>query len=279
MEKPLSTIDLHCHSTASDGRLTPAAVVEAAAAAGVETLALTDHDTVAGLAEAHSAAARCGLRLLPGIELSTTWQKRTLHVIGLGIDPRSPRLQTVLQQVNQLRSERALAIAARIEKLGVRDALQRATALAGDAQLTRTHFARLLIDAGICKDMKKAFKRHLAAGKPQYVSVQWPSLEDTIATIHAAGGRAVLAHPLRYDMTGAWRQRMFTAFAAAGGQGIEVSCGNSDEADVTVAAAAALQHGLQGSMGSDFHDPEQRWARLGRMLPLPAGITPVWQGL
>ncbi len=279
MEKPLSVVDLHCHSTASDGRLTPTALVEAAAAAGVELLALTDHDTVAGIAEAQAAASHCGLRLLPGIELSSTWQKRTLHIVGLGIDPQAPALVAGLSGLQQLRAERATAIAAKIEKLGVKDALQRAAAIAGDGQITRTHFARLLIESGVCKDMKKAFKRYLSSGKPQYVAVQWPAPEDIIAWIHAAGGRAVLAHPLRYDMSAAWRQRMLTAFREAGGDAIEVCCGNSETSDVNTSAAEAVQHGLQGSVGSDFHDPEQRWARLGRIPPLPNNVTPVWAGL
>lgn len=279
MEKPLSLVDLHCHSTASDGRLTPTALVEAAAVAGVELLALTDHDTVAGIAEAQAAASRCGLRLLPGVELSSTWQKRTLHVVGLGVDPHSPALVVGLAVLQQLRAERAVAIAARIEKLGVKDVLQRASAMAGDGQITRTHFARLLIESGICKDMKKAFKRYLSSGKPQYVVVQWPGLDDIIGWIHAAGGRAVLAHPLRYDMSAAWRQRMLTAFRDAGGDAIEVCCGNSETADINTSAAEAVQHGLHGSIGSDFHDPEQRWARLGRIPPLPATVTPVWANL
>lgn len=272
----MKIIDLHSHSTASDGTLSPAELVAAAQAAGVDVLALTDHDSTAGLAEAMQAA-QSHLCLIRGVEISVRWQGRTLHVVGLGIDPDQPDLQAGLASQQALREKRATEIAQRLEKLGVEHALQEARALAGESQLTRTHFARLLVDKDHCKDMKQAFKRYLGAGKPAHVGAEWVAMETAIEWIHCAGGVAVLAHPLLYNMTAAWRGRMLAAFRAAGGEATEVCCGGSNAEQVQLSAREALQHGLLGSAGSDFHQPEQRWIRLGRLAAIPAGVTPVWE--
>lgn len=271
------TIDLHCHSTASDGRLTPAALVQHARAAGIDTLALTDHDTVAGLAPAAAMARAEGLHFITGVELSVTWSGKTLHVVGLGIDPDAPSLSEVLRRVQDTRASRAALIAARVEKLGVHNALARAQAAAGGGQITRTHFARLLVEDGVAADLKQAFKKHLGAGKPAQVRGEWLALEESVTAIRAAGGVAVLAHPLRYKLTAAWRERMLSAFVAAGGQGVEVSAGGSQQpTDLALMREAARRYGLLGSVGSDFHGPEQRWLRYGRLAALPHDITPVW---
>lgn len=270
-------IDLHTHSTASDGRLSPAALVATAAEAGVTLLALTDHDTTAGVAEAADAAGKHGIRLLPAAEISVTWQRRTLHVVGLGVDPNAPALADGLAGLQARRRERTETIGAKLSRLGVADAAARARALAGDGQVTRSHFARLLVEDGRCRDVKQAFKRYLKPGKPGHARVAWAGLDEAIGWIHAAGGVAVLAHPLAYGMTGAWRRRMLTAFTGAGGDALEIGCGNSTPQGVTLAADDARRHGLHGSVGSDFHGPEQHWLKLGRPLPLPADVPAVWE--
>lgn len=276
MKRPLSTIDLHSHSTASDGTLGPAALVAAAAAAGVTVLALTDHDSTAGLDAAQAAAAAHGMRLVPGVEISVSWERHTLHVLGLGIDPQAPALQRGLARLQAQRETRAEQIAARLDKAGLPDALARARALAGAGQVTRTHFARALVAAGLSKNLKKAFQRHLSAGKPAYVKTAWADLGEALDWIRAAGGEAVLAHPARYDLGPATRSRLLEAFRQAGGTGMEVSCGSSEPAEVEQLAAEAQAHGLLGSLGSDFHDPAQHWLGLGRLHPLPATLPPVW---
>ncbi len=271
-------IDFHCHSTASDGALSPSALVACAAEAGIDCMALTDHDTVAGLDEARQAAAGRGIHFVNGVEISVTWSNKTLHIVGLGIDPGSPLLEQALATVQSARGVRARQIAERLEKLGVTDAHARAQEMAAGGQLTRTHFARLLVEAGVSRDLKQAFKQHLGNGKPANVRAEWLSLDTAITAIRSSGGVSVLAHPLRYDMTGAWRQRMYTAFVEAGGQAVEVSSGVSQQPDeLATCQKEAIRHGLMGSVGSDFHGPEQRWIRHGRLAPVPRGVTPIWE--
>ncbi len=272
--------DLHTHSRASDGRLSPAELVEQARAAGVELLALTDHDTTDGLDEARQAADAAGIALINGVEISVSWEGKTLHIVGLNIDPRCPKLCAGLAGLQALREDRARRIAAKLASLGVNQPMERAAELAQGGQITRTHFARLLVSDGLVADLKLAFRRHLAAGKPAYVATQWAALDEAIGWIHAAGGLAVLAHPLRYRLSGAWRQRMLTAFKAAGGDALEVSAGASQQAqDLALCTRDALNHGLLASVGSDFHGPEQRWLKLGRLAPLSSQLTPVWTRL
>lgn len=271
------TLDLHTHSTASDGALTPAQLVATAADASVATLALTDHDTLAGIAVAGIAARVHGLRLIPGVELSVSWQRRTLHIVGLAFDCTNSTLNAGLRKLQHTRHERARRIATKLEKLGMHDVLARATALANGGQITRPHFARLLVEDGLCKNMQQCFKRYLKAGKPAHVSTEWATLEEAIDWIHAAGGIAVLAHPHAYHMTAAWRRRMYAAFTAAGGDAAEVCCGTSTPDQVQTHATLAMEHGLMGSAGSDFHSPEQRWLKLGRVPTMPRQITPVWE--
>lgn len=273
------SIDLHSHSTASDGSLSPTQLVMAAKAAGVDTLALTDHDTVAGLKEAARAAKRAGLRLINGVEISVRWEKRTLHIVGLGINPENPQLAAGLADLQQQRLLRAEKIASKLEKIGLANAGVRALKAANGGQVTRTHFARLLVEDGLCKDQKQAFKRFLGSGKPGHVSMQWTTLENAIEWIHRAGGLAILAHPLLYPQSAAWRRRMVAAFKQAGGDGLEICCGHSNAEQIQTSTRDALAHNLLGSVGSDFHAPEQRWLKLGRLTPLPSSLTPVWQRL
>lgn len=271
-----STIDLHLHSTASDGTLTPSELVEAASNAGVHIMALTDHDTVDGLTEAARAADERGLIVINGVELSVTWQRKTLHVVGLNIDPYHRTLREGLVNMRQRRMERAERIARKLERVGIPDALQGASKHAGDSIIARPHFARFLVERGIAKDTQDAFKRYLVRNKPAYVSTQWADLEDAIGWIRDAGGIAVLAHSVRYKLSGAWMRRVLIAFKDAGGQAIEVVCGNYTRAEIHTSVGYALRFELVGSVGSDFHGPSRMGCNLGKLAPLPESITPVW---
>lgn len=273
-----STIDLHCHSTASDGLLAPRALVERAHARGVTTLALTDHDSVAGLNEAGAAARELGVRLIPAIELSTIWSERAMHVVGLGIDPDAPQLQTLLRSLEAMRESRARLIGERLAAYGIAGTFEEAQALAQGLP-TRTHFARVLVQRGLAADVGQVFKRYLVHNRPGYVGAQWPPLAEVVACVRAAGGIAVLAHIHSYGWTGAWTRRILEAFVAAGGQGLEVVCGNSTKDSILTAAGHARRFDLLASLGSDFHDPGVGWIELGRLAPLPEGLTPVWERL
>jgi hypothetical protein len=270
--------DLHSHSTASDGTLTPTELVTRARANGVTTLALTDHDTVAGVAEAQAAGTRLGVTVVPGVELSATWAGKTLHIVGLALDPNTPALQRGLDRLQAQRTARAHRIAERLERLGVQDALARAQAQTGPGgEVTRTHFARALVEAGWAKTTQKALERYLLQRKPGYVPTQWPPLEEVVGWIRAAGGLAVIAHPGRYRLTGVKLTALAEAFTAAGGQGIEVVAGNHDRNQIATAARLAERHGLYASCGSDFHTPDSPWIELGRLVALPAACTPIWR--
>lgn len=274
-----STIDLHCHSTASDGTLSPAGLVRRAQAQGVQVLALTDHDTVAGVEEAASEARALGLELIPGLELSAVEQGRSLHVVGLGVDPRAPQLTSLIAKLDRLRVERAEQIGNRLARSGIDGAYQGACRLAAGAQPTRTHFARYLLKQGAVADLSGAFKRYLGQGKPAYVAAKWPPLAQVVAVVKAAGGIAVLAHPHSYGWTGAWTRRIIEAFVSAGGRGIEVVCGNSTRDTILNFSGYARRFGLLASVGSDFHGPTNPFVELGRIQPLPADLQPVWAEL
>ncbi len=272
-----SPIDLHCHSLVSDGALRPQHLVQHAAEHGIRQLALTDHDSIDGLTEAREEAKRLGLDFINGVELSVLWQNKTLHIVGLNFDPAHPQLLQVLDTLQSTRQERAERIAHKLEQAGVVRPLQRAREQAGSGQITRPHFARLLIEDGLVSDFKQAFKRYLGAGKPAAVKTHWIELSTAIETIHAAGGLAVLAHPLRYKLSGAWRERMYQAFVEAGGDGVEVSAGPSQQPhDLALSTRDALKHGLLASMGSDFHSDAQAWIPYGRLQPLSTQLTPIW---
>ncbi|WP_420426415.1 PHP domain-containing protein [Algiphilus sp.] len=270
--------DYHIHSDVSDGVLPVDALVARLAAHGIEEWALTDHDTVDGLPAAAQASSAHGLRLLPGIELSCTFNAHTVHVVGLAIDPGNRTLQGALQRLDAQRQSRAEQIAQRLSAAGVPEALAQTRRIAGHDRLTRTHFARMLVTQGYARDMKAAFQRHLADGKGAAVKSAWLPLEEAVAVIHAAGGIAVLAHPLRYARTHARRRRTVAAFAEAGGDAIELSTAAQAPAGAQDQLARyAVERGLLGSLGSDFHDPAQHWIRLGQLPPLPAPVTPIWQ--
>ncbi len=263
---------------ASDGVLTPGELVARAAEQGVHCLALTDHDETRGLAEARQAAEVHGIRLVNGVEISVTWTTRTIHVVGLHVDPDHPGLSAGLALNRSGRTERARRMGAALAEAGIPGAFDAAYALAPNKDLIgRTHFARFLVSSGRVKDMKTVFKKFLVKGKPGYVSHQWADLAEAVAWIRAAGGQAVLAHPGRYDLGRDNLRRLLTDFQDAGGQGIEVVTGSHGPDQVPVFARYAQEFGLLASAGSDFHAPGEGGRELGRLIPLPPGCKPIWQ--
>jgi len=275
--KPVTiSADLHCHSTASDGTLPPAKVVTRAAANSVDMLALTDHDTTAGLDEAYLSAQENNIRLIAGIELSVTWQGKLLHIVGLDIDPEYRPLRQGIRMLKEMREERAQEMGKRLARAGYSNAYENARRLAGNGNVTRTHFARHLIEVGAAKDFTDVFKRFLVRGKPGYYRVDWAPMEDAINWITDSGGVAVVAHPMRYKLTASWLNRVIAGFREAGGKGIEVVCGHNSADDNARSAMFARKHGLLASQGSDFHEPG-KWVELGKLATLPDGIEPVWQ--
>ena len=271
--------DLHTHSRASDGTLSPAELVQLAAVRSVDVLALTDHDVTDGLAEARDAAARAGMVFVPGVEISVTWNKRILHILGLGIDENHTRLRTGLHGLRDARVERARRIAHKLEQCGIPDVFERVMKIADGPIISRTHFARFLVEEGYVDGLEKAFRRYLKRGKPAYVSMQWASLEDTIAWISNAGGVAVIAHPLRYELSGRQLRLMIAEFKELGGAGIEVIGSGHQVADYGRLASLANEFELLASCGSDFHDPATSRVPLGGYPALPASCVPVWQAL
>lgn len=268
--------DLHTHSNLSDGILTPGELVARAAKRGVRLLALTDHDTVAGLGEAAAAARAHGLEFVNGTELSARFEEQVVHVVGLGIDPAEARLCGGLMRQQARREARAGEIGRRLAKLGL-DVGERARSLAGSGQVTRTHYARALLQAGHVREQQEGFDRFLGRGRPAYVRAEWATLEEAVAWIGAAGGIAVLAHPARYPLSGRQMRSLLSAFRQAGGVGLEVATGNVTRDQLQRFAGLARQFELLASAGSDFHDPAQTWIDLGRFPELPAGLVPVWQ--
>jgi predicted metal-dependent phosphoesterase TrpH len=270
-------IDLHTHSNCSDGALTPADLVARAAAAGVEVLALTDHDTVAGLTEADHSAGVHGLRLVPGVEVSASWRAQAIHVLGLWVDPASAELRSVLKMQAERRRARMRKICARLEKLGLPGPLLLAAVEAQPGLPTRAHLANAMVAGGHVSRADEAFRRYLGAGKPANVAAEWPALDVVVGWIRAAGGVAALAHPARYALSAGARRQMLADFVAAGGGALEVVTGANGAQHVEGVAALAVKYGLMGSVGSDFHDPQLTWNPLGRSLKLPDCVTPVWR--
>jgi predicted metal-dependent phosphoesterase TrpH len=271
------TYDLHCHSLASDGALSPTELVQRAHEQGVTSLALTDHDTIAGLAEAQTAALTSSIQLIPGIEFSTTWQNKCLHIIGLGINPDFPPLREATVSLQAMRMERAEKIADKLEKKHIPGALEAVKKAAGQGMITRSHFADFLLSQFHVSTQQEAFDRYLGAGKPAFVSTTWNEMELAINWITESGGIAVLAHPLRYNLTASWMKRLLGAFKEAGGLGIEVVTGRYNADEIKTVASYATRFELRGSVGSDFHSPANPWVELGRLAPLPENVTPVWE--
>lgn len=272
-----SHYDLHCHSTASDGRLAPAVVVERAAGRGVKALALTDHDEVSGLGQARVAAEMFGIELIDGVEISVSWGRHTLHVVGLRIDPANARLLEGLRVNRSGRNERAERIAAQLESIGIPGALEGARAYVTNPELvSRTHFARHLVESGRARNMQAVFDLYLGTGKPGYVPHVWASLEEALEWITVAGGLPVLAHPGRYKLDESERASLLSSFKALGGVGVEVVTGSHTPDQYGYWAECAREYSLLASTGSDFHGPEDSYRDLGDLPALPSGCTPVW---
>jgi 3',5'-nucleoside bisphosphate phosphatase len=269
--------DLHSHSTYSDGLLPPAAVVQRAAARGVDFYALTDHDDTGGLAEAAAAARETSLTFVPGAELSVSWETQTIHIIALQIDPANRVLDEGLASIRSGRDARAHRIAEALAKAGIPGAYEGARRFVTSERLiSRSHFARFLVEAGYAKETKDVFKKYLVQGKPGYVAHAWATLPDAVEWIHAAGGQAVVAHPGRYRVTATGMRRLLGEFRDAGGDGIEVLSPSHTPAQFAEYATYARTFGLLASMGSDYHGPGEGWIDLGDLPSMPAGVTPVW---
>ena len=270
--------DLHCHSVVSDGTLTPEALAERASANGVELWALTDHDEIGGQARAAAAAKACGMRYLAGVEISVTFLHQTVHIVGLGFDPANPALTEGLKQTRGGRSQRAKDMAADLARVGIKDAFEGALQYAGNPDLiSRTHFARHLVETGVCKETNEVFRKYLTEGKPGYVEHRWATLKDAVGWITGAGGMAVIAHPARYKFTANEEFALFTEFKGHGGQGVEVVTGSHTAAEYVTYAAAAKDYSLAASRGSDFHSPLESHTELGTLPYLPGAVTPVWE--
>ncbi|MDO4907964.1 PHP domain-containing protein [Neisseria sp.] len=271
-------IDLHCHSNISDGLLSPAEVVRLAHANGCTLLALTDHDHTGGLAEARAEAQKCGIRLINGVEISVTWRKRTVHIVGLDFDDGNEDLQNLLAEVRKGRLKRLEAIAAKLEKRGIHGAYEGALALAANPEMvSRTHVAEFLINAGHVRNKQQAFTKYLGDGKPASVPHEWAGLAEAVAAVNGAGGLAVIAHPMRYGFSATAKRNLFEEFKAAGGAAIEVHSGNCGKNDRLNYSLSAERYGLLASAGSDFHrQGDYSGGILGACPELPANCKPVW---
>ncbi|MBY5993843.1 PHP domain-containing protein [Ferrimonas balearica] len=267
-------IDLHCHTRASDGTLTPTELVQRAALQQVAILAITDHDTTDGLAEARSEADRQGIQLVNGVEISTRWHSFEIHVVGLGFDPESDALSTLLAQQQASREARARAIGDKLAKRGIEDAYARAKALCGTGTLGRGHFARLLVEQGLVRHTQAAFDKYLGKGQSAYVATPWCTIAEAVAAIHRAGGVSVLAHPGKYSLSNKWLRKLLGSFVEADGMAMEaLGCQQSPD-QRRFLLSLAEEHQLLISAGSDFHQPG-RWIELGRGLQRPEQ-TGVW---
>lgn len=270
-------IDLHSHSNVSDGLLSPAELVAHAAAQGVRVLALTDHDDIDGLAAARQAADLHGITFVNGVEISVTWKKRTLHIVGLNINPDDTNLNLALAQVRESRLERARLMALGLEKAGIHGSFEAVAATAKQNILTRMHFARYLVEKQYAKDTKSVFKKYLVKGKPGFVDHQWMSLESAVSLIVNSGGVAVLAHPGRYDVKRTSMLLLLEEFRALGGMAIEVVTGSHTPPQYVEYAKYAQLFGLKASQGSDYHGKGISFMEMGRLPALPNNCIPVWQ--
>jgi len=276
----LLNADLHCHSVVSDGTLQPEALARRAQANGVELWSLTDHDEIDGQQRAAMAARALGLDYLSGCEISVSFAGITVHIVGLGFDAHDDRLRKGLAATRGGRGERAREMADALAKVGIRGAFEGALRYAGNPELvSRTHFARYLVEIGTCADTNEVFRRFLTEGKPGFVPHRWASLGDAVRWITQAAGIAVIAHPGRYKFTPTEEYALFTEFIAHGGRGVEVVTGSHTAAEYQKYADMALEFGLLASRGSDFHSPGESHTDLGALPDLPGQLTPVWSAL
>jgi 3',5'-nucleoside bisphosphate phosphatase len=273
----MSNIDFHCHSEISDGLYPPREVVRLAAENQVDVLALTDHDSLGGLSDARAAAQNLGIQFVNGVEVSVTWTAKTLHIVGLNIDPTHIGLRDGLETIRSGRMKRAEKMAESLARAGIGGVLQGAVAFAINPEMIgRTHFARALVEQGHAKDVKSVFKKYLVPGKPGYVPHEWASLTDAVTWIRASGGIPVIAHPGRYDIGPNVMKRLLAEFKTAGGIGVEVVTSNHSKDQVERFAHLAVEYDLLASRGSDFHGDEDGRVQLGKIAPLPSELKPVW---
>jgi predicted metal-dependent phosphoesterase TrpH len=271
-----ATIDLHCHSTISDGLYPPEALVAHAHKQGVKVLALTDHDDISGLSIARCEAEQLGMQFIDGVEISVTWKKRTLHIVGLKVDPNNAALKAVLAKVKQSRLERAKLMAEGLDKVGITGSFEGVQAIAGNSIITRTHFARFLVKNGHVRNNKAVFKRYLVKGKPGFIDQQWMSLEEAVTLIKDSGGTAVIAHPGRYGLGMVNMHLLMHEFKSYGGEAIEVVTGSHTPSQYDQFAKIAHRFSLKASLGSDFHGPGISYMEMGCITELPAECVPVW---
>lgn len=276
--EPLLNADLHCHSVVSDGTLTPEALAARAKANGVQLWALTDHDEIGGQERAMAAAKAEGMKYLTGVEISITFAGKTVHIVGLGFDHQNEALVQGLRNTRGGRSERAKEMSEGLAKVGIIGAYEGSLKYVGNPELiSRTHFARFLVETGVCKDTSEVFRKYLTENKPGFVPHRWASLENAVKWITGAGGIAVIAHPARYGFTANEEFALFTEFKNHGGRAVEVITGSHSSADALQYADTALEFELAASRGSDFHSPEESHTDLGTLPWLPGQLTPVWE--
>ncbi len=273
----MSNIDFHSHSEISDGLYPPREVVRLAAENEVDVLALTDHDSLGGLSDAREAAQELGIQFVDGVEVSVTWSAKTVHIVGLNIDPTHMGLRAGLETIRSGRMKRAEKMAESLSRVGIGGVLQGAMSFAVNPEMIgRTHFARCLVEQGHVKDVKSVFKKYLVPGKPGYVPHEWASLSDAVTWIRASGGIPVIAHPGRYDIGPNVMKRLLAEFKTAGGLGVEVVTSNHSRDQVERFAHLAAEYDLLASRGSDFHGDEDGRVQLGKIPPLPSTLKPVW---
>jgi len=276
--EPLLNADLHCHSVVSDGTLTPEALAARAKANGVQLWALTDHDEIGGQERAMAAAKTLDMKYLTGVEISITFAGKTVHIVGLGFDHTNLDIVQGLRNTRGGRAERAKEMSDGLAKVGIHGAYEGALQYAGNHELiSRTHFARFLVESGVCKDTSEVFRKYLTENKPGFVPHRWASLENAVNWITGAGGVAVIAHPARYGFTANEEYALFTEFKNHGGRGVEVITGSHSSADALQYAETALEFELAASRGSDFHSPDESHTDLGTLPWLPGQLTPVWE--
>lgn len=282
--------DLHCHSNLSDGILSPEALVSRAKTQKVTTLSLTDHDTLAGVQRAQAQSLIEGIEFIPGIEFSSLWAGRGVHIVGLNIDPSAKSIVDAVFHQRKVRMDRAVEIGLRLENHGIESAYigakriadaDRGTDLvsditAEDGVLGRPHFAKYLVQEGYVSNMNQAFKRYLGAGKPGDIKQVWPEIGDVVEWINGSGGCAVLAHPLKYKMTRTKLRALVSDFADVGGGALELISGKQPPGQAEDMAKIAIKYDLKGSCGSDFHVPGQAWQELGAFGQMPRSVEPVW---
>lgn len=270
-------VDLHCHSTVSDGVLAPAAVAAYARNAGVDVWALTDHDEVGGIKAARESAGQLGMRFVAGVEISVTWANETVHIVGLHIDEDNPVLVAGLAATRNGRQARAKEISAQLESAGIPGAYEGALRYVGNPDLmSRTHFARFLVEIGVCASTAEVFRKYLTEGKPGYVPHRWATLEQAVGWIRGAGGIPVIAHPGRYPFSATAEGALFDEFRQLGGNTIEVVTGSHTPDQYAMYAEVARRYGFLASRGTDFHAPGEARVEFAELPPLPSGLTPVW---